>query len=146
MRALSRYPGLAIQLQVMPEIQVNADPQRLAQVFDNTIANAVKYAPGSPVLVNVEQLPDRVHIMIEDHGPGIASEHLPQLFERFYRVQADQTQAHGTGLGLYICRAIILAHQGEMGVESELSKGTIFHIYLPTMDNMQLNPNPQEVL
>ena len=146
MRALSRYPGLAIQLQVMPEIQVNADPQRLAQVFDNTIANAVKYAPGSPILVNVEQLPDRVHIMIEDHGPGIASEHLPQLFERFYRVQADQTMAHGTGLGLYICRAIILAHQGEMGVESELSKGTIFHIYLPTMDDMQLNPNPQEVL
>ena len=145
-RALSRYPGLLVQLQVMPEIIVNADPQRLAQVFDNMISNAVKYAPGSPVLINVKRLDDRVHIAMEDHGPGIPPEHLPHLFERFYRVKNGLTKMHGTGLGLYICHEIILAHQGEINVESELSKGTIFHIYLPVLDDTQLRSNPQEVL
>lgn len=145
-RALSRYPGLQVQLQVMPEIVVNADPQRLAQVFENIISNAVKYAPGSPVLVNVERLNDRVHISMEDNGPGIAAEHLPHLFERFYRVNDDVNKDHGTGLGLYICHEIILAHQGEIGVESELSRGTIFHIYLPVLDDTQLSSTPQEVL
>lgn len=145
MRALSRYPGLEIQIQVMPEMSVNADPQRMAQVFDNMIGNAVKYAPGSPILINVEQMDDRVHITLEDQGPGIAAEHLPHLFERFYRVQSSQHTGHGTGLGLYICSEIIQAHHGEVRVESELSKGTIFHIYLPILTNESVSSTTQEV-
>ena len=145
MRALSRYPGLLIQLQVMPEMTVNADPQRMVQVFDNMISNAVKYAPGSPILINVDQLRDRVHITVEDQGMGIPPEHLPHLFDRFYRVQSSQNQSHGTGLGLYICREIILAHQGEVSVESELAKGTTFHIYLPIDSTNQLNTPEQEI-
>lgn len=146
LRALSRYPGLEIQIQVMPEMIVNADPQRMAQVFDNMISNAIKYAPGSPILINVEHLDDRVHVSLEDRGPGIAVEHLPHLFERFYRVQSSQLTGHGTGLGLYICREIIQAHQGEITVESELNKGTTFHIYLPIFSDEPNSSTTQEVL
>ena len=145
-RALSRYPGLLVQLPVMPETMINADPQRLAQVFDNVISNAVKYAPGSPLLVTVEREDKRVHIALQDKGPGISPEHLPHLFQRFYRVRNAQNKVHGTGLGLYICREIILAHQGEMTVESELSKGTTFHITLPVLEDMRARLTPQEEL
>jgi signal transduction histidine kinase len=129
----------------MPEIIVNADPQRLAQVFENVISNAVKYASGSPILVDVEILDGRVHISLKDQGPGIAAEHVPHIFERFYRIRDSMNKVHGTGLGLYICNQIILAHQGEMKVESELSKGTTFHIFLPLIDHAQLRSTPQEV-
>jgi signal transduction histidine kinase len=142
MRALSRYPGLVMQLQVMPETIVSADPLRLAQVFENIISNAVKYAPGSPIVIDGKQEDSRVHVSLEDQGPGIAPDHLPHLFERFYRVQ---NKVHGTGLGLYISRAIIKAHGGEMNVESELAKGTTFHIYLPLHEDNQGNQTPQEV-
>lgn len=145
MRALSRYPGLVVQLQVMPEIVVNADPQRLAQVFENIISNAVKYAPGSPVLIDVRKSADGVHIAVEDKGPGISPEHISHIFERFYRIQNNLNKVHGTGLGLYICNQIILAHQGQMNVESELSKGTIFHIFMPLLDETKLHATPEEV-
>lgn len=144
MRALSRYPGLQIQLQVMPEIMVNADPQRMAQLFDNFISNAVKYAPGSPIIINVDEIDNRIHISIEDHGPGIPVEHLPHIFNRFYQVPSRQKMGHGTGLGLYICRQIVNAHNGEVSVESDLTKGTTFHIYLPLISKEQITPPEQE--
>lgn len=131
MRAISRYTGLTVQLQVKPDITLFADPIRLAQVFDNLISNAVKYAPGSPIFVNVESLEDRVHIVVQDQGPGIPSEHLEHIFERFYRVPNEGTSTRGSGLGLFICREIIQAHGGEITAQSIVSKGTGFHIYIP---------------
>jgi signal transduction histidine kinase len=131
LRAISRYKGLVVQLQLKPDIVIQADSMRLVQLFDNLLSNAVKYASGSPVFVTVEMLDGRVHIEVQDRGPGIGPEHLPHLFERFYRVPGAQSQAHGTGLGLFICREIVLAHGGEMRVESEKGKGTTFHICLP---------------
>jgi signal transduction histidine kinase len=77
------------------------------------------------------------HMTLSDQGPGIAPENVVHLFKRFYRVPSQNTLIRGTGLGLYICKKIIQAHQGEMDVESELGKGTTFNIYLP-IENMAL--------
>ena len=112
-------------------VQIQADPTRLAQVFDNLLTNAAKYAPGAPVTLVLEKDDGRVHIIVHDDGPGIALEHLDNLFKRFYRVPTNATTVRGTGLGLFICRQIVHAHGGEISVESELGKGTTFHLHLP---------------
>jgi two-component system phosphate regulon sensor histidine kinase PhoR len=72
-----------------------------------------------------------VKIEVEDSGPGIPSEHIPRLFERFYRVPDQTVNVRGTGLGLYICRKIVEAHGGEIGVTSQPGAGTRFNFTLP---------------
>jgi signal transduction histidine kinase len=110
---------------------VRADADRLLQVLDNLLSNAAKYAAGATVTILLEVIDGKVHIAVKDTGPGISPEHLEHLFRRFYRVPDTNTQVRGTGLGLFICRQIVTAHGGEISVESELGKGTAFHIYLP---------------
>lgn len=116
---------------VKPGILVKADPMRLGQVFDNLINNASKYASGSTVIVRLEAEGDHALIKFIDDGPGIDSEHLERIFQRFYRVPETRMAARGSGLGLYICRKIITAHQGEIRAESEIGKGTTFIITIP---------------
>ncbi len=132
MRTRSHHENQEIELIIdTPGLQTQADPSRLAQVFDNILHNAFKYAPGSPIRIKLERTDDRVHIAIQDFGPGIAPQHLEHLFQRFYRVPDNNTTVRGSGLGLYICRKIIQAHQGEISAESQVGQGTTFHIYLP---------------
>lgn len=131
MRELSFFPGMQIQIQVHPGINVWADPMRIAQVFENLLSNAAKYAPGSPVYVTVEQADEMCCISVADEGSGIAPEHLESLFERFYRVPDHHSQVHGSGLGLFICRQIVEAHGGRITVDSQVSQGTTFRVYLP---------------
>jgi signal transduction histidine kinase len=107
------------------------DPARLAQVFDNLLSNAAKYAPGAPITISLDKVDDMAQISIQDIGPGIASEHLPNLFKRFFRVPTNNTTVRGTGLGLFICRQIVRAHGGKISVVSEPGKGTTFNISLP---------------
>ena len=131
-RARSLHENVSIDLNIKARrLQIFADPTRLAQVFDNIIGNALKYAPGSPITITVEKIWDKAHIAIRDYGPGIHNKHLEQIFQRFYRLPEHSTSARGTGLGLYICRKIIQAHDGEITAESQLGEGTTFHIYLP---------------
>jgi signal transduction histidine kinase len=133
LRASSREEKLKIDLRInINGLQVIADPTRLAQIFDNLLNNAVKYAPGSPITIGLDLDNKMARITLSDQGPGIEPEHLVHLFKRFYRVPGQNTSIRGTGLGLYICKKIIQAHQGEMVVESEPGKGTAFSIYLPT--------------
>lgn len=133
LRASSREAKLKIDLRInIIGLQVIADPTRLAQIFDNLLNNAVKYAPGSPISISLDLDNKMARITLSDQGPGIEPEHLVHLFKRFYRVPGQNTSIRGTGLGLYICKKIIQAHQGEMVVESEPGKGTAFSIYLPT--------------
>jgi signal transduction histidine kinase len=128
MRVQSRYKDLELKTE-LPAVFVHADTVRLAQVFENLISNAVKYAPGSPVLVRANQENDNLHIKVKDKGPGIAPEHLSFLFDRFYRVPGET--ASGTGLGLFICKQIIQAHHGNIWVESTVGEGSTFHVVLP---------------
>ena len=132
MRATSRNENMNIKLDIKtPGLKIMADPARLAQVFDNILNNADKYAPHSLITIAVVEQKKRVRIAIKDKGPGIPAEHLDKVFLRFYRIPNQNTAVRGTGLGLYICRKIIQTHNGEIEAESTEGKGTTFNIYLP---------------
>jgi PAS domain S-box-containing protein len=112
-------------------LQVWADPDRVEQVLVNLLTNAAKYsAPESTITVQCHALDDprRVVVHVSDEGIGIAPEHLPRIFDRFY---LTETSEKGVGLGLYICRALIEAMSGQIWVVSEVGKGTTFSFTLP---------------
>jgi PAS domain S-box-containing protein len=106
----------------------NWDPDRLLQVLQNLVGNAIKHGGGG-VTIRVEANDEEARFVVIDRGPGIASEHLPRLFERFYR--ADVSGAGGLGLGLYISRMLIEAHGGRIWAESEPGQGSVFSAALP---------------
>jgi two-component system phosphate regulon sensor histidine kinase PhoR len=107
---------------------VSADRDAVFQVFSNLIDNASKYASqGGRILIGAHDVEGFVQFYVRDFGPGIASEHLPRLFERFYRVdKARSRESGGTGLGLAIAKHIMLAHGGSITAESELNHGCTF--------------------
>ena len=128
-RLRSRYKDLDVELDLQPTPPIQGDGVRVAQVFDNLFSNAIKYAPGSPIHVDLQQKQNSLFVSLADQGPGIPQESLPLIFERFYRVRTEKNT--GTGLGLYICRQIIDAHRGKIWAESILGQGTTFFIELP---------------
>lgn len=131
-RTKSAYPDMEVQLELEDELpQLQVDPTRVAQVLDNLLSNAHKYAPKASVIIRSSTQDGLVKIEVQDSGPGIPAEHIPHLFERFYRVPDHKAAVRGTGLGLYICRKIIEAHNGEIGVQSEEGSGTHFFFTLP---------------
>jgi signal transduction histidine kinase len=138
-RICSRKKELIIDFvsEKIPPIQ--ADSNRIVQVFENLIDNANKYAPGSLITIAVYNRIDHLDVDIADHGPGIPEEHIPFLFERFYRVPG-QVEKRGTGLGLFICKEIINAHHGSISVETSGGQGTIFHINLPVLQPGNYTP------
>jgi two-component system, OmpR family, phosphate regulon sensor histidine kinase PhoR len=113
--------------------EVSADREAIHQVFSNLIENALKYAsPGKRVILGARNTENGVEFYVRDFGPGISSEHLPRLFERFYRVdKARSRESGGTGLGLAIAKHIVMAHQGTIRAESELNHGSTFLFILP---------------
>jgi signal transduction histidine kinase len=131
-RTRSLYPDMELTLEVAEELPiVQIDATRIAQVLDNLLANAHKYAAGARVVVRAMPAGDGVRLDVEDAGPGIAPEHIPNLFQRFYRVPNASSSVRGTGLGLHICRKIVEAHGGEINVESHVGQGTRFSFSLP---------------
>ncbi|MEN6300389.1 MAG: ATP-binding protein [Anaerolineaceae bacterium] len=140
MRATSRLEKMNIELDLQePAFQIVADPTRLAQVFDNLLTNANKYAPNSTINIVLKKEGENALISVQDHGEGIAPEHLENIFKRFYRVPVTNTNVRGTGLGLFICRQIVRAHGGDIWVESTLGKGTTFNIRLPATQSVAEN-------
>jgi signal transduction histidine kinase len=129
-RVRVRRPDLELRAYIEDVPPINADATRLVQVLENLFGNALKYAPGSPLTARVGSDKRAVIFSLKDEGPGIAEEYLPFLFERFYRVQAEASVT-GTGLGLYICRQIVLAHHGKIWAESTLGQGATFFIEFP---------------
>lgn len=114
------------------KLQVFADEHRIDQVIVNMVNNAVKYAPNSKsIYFNIEKKGKTAKISVRDTGPGIAPEKLSHLFERYYRTDASGYQNSGLGLGLYISAEIIRKHNGEIGVDSEVGKGSTFWFTLP---------------
>ncbi|NLG73161.1 MAG: GAF domain-containing protein [Chloroflexi bacterium] len=146
LRVGARNENMVIHLNLgVTGLQIQGDPTRLAQVFENLLTNAAKYAPDSPVTISVDTDGDRARIAVKDQGPGIPADHLPHLFKRFYRVPQKNSTSRGTGLGLYICRQIIPAHNGEITVDSTIGKGTTFYIYLPIDRSTKDGNTSQEV-
>jgi two-component system, OmpR family, phosphate regulon sensor histidine kinase PhoR len=125
--------GIKLQFAGAPEALVMADPDAMTQVFGNLIENSLKYAKeGKRIRVGARQTGSEVEFTVQDFGPGIASEHLERIFERFYRVdKARSRESGGTGLGLAIVKHIVLAHGGRIWAESELGNGASFRFTLP---------------
>jgi signal transduction histidine kinase len=129
-RIMTHHPKLQIEMKIESLPPVLGDGVRLSQVIENLLGNAIKYAPGSKIVVTGSGTDKKVRLSISDEGEGIPEEYIPFLFERFYRVPGERTVT-GTGLGLYICKQIVMAHHGNIWVESVLDRGTTFIIELP---------------
>jgi two-component system phosphate regulon sensor histidine kinase PhoR len=125
--------GVELQSAGAPDAQVLADPDAMHQVFGNLIENSLKYAKaGKRIRAGARLLDSEVEFFVQDFGPGIASEHLDRIFERFYRIdKARSRESGGTGLGLAIVKHIVQAHGGRLWAESELGAGATFHFTLP---------------
>ncbi len=138
--------GIDLRSSGGPDTMVLADPDAMNQVFGNLIENAVKYGKsGKQILVGAETHENGVEFFVRDFGPGIASEHLDRIFERFYRIdKARSRESGGTGLGLAIVRHIVQAHGGRIWAKSELGTGTEFHFTLPAA--VQANTTTRESL
>ena len=128
-REVARSYGVELAIEnAVPDGHVNADREAIHQIFSNLIENALKYAAsGKRVILGARASEQGVEFYVRDFGPGISSEHLPRLFERFYRVdKARSRESGGTGLGLAIAKHIVLAHGGTIRAESELNHGSTF--------------------
>lgn len=110
---------------------IRGDPMRLGQVFENLLNNAVKYAPGSEVWIRINKEDETILTQVEDHGPGVPQRYLAHIFDRFFRNPELEPYVHGSGLGLFICKKIVQAHQGQIFATSSVGEGTTFHIRLP---------------
>lgn len=122
-----------IHLSAPEPIHYTGDPTKIQQCILNLLSNAIHYAgDDKQICVNLSRKEEgRISLIVEDNGAGIAAEHLPHLFERFYRVdRARSRYTGGTGLGLSIVQSIVEAHEGEIRVESTLGKGTRFEILI----------------
>jgi len=113
-------------------VNVYADKSKIEQVFENLVSNAVKYSQAETIELKYKKENGKLRIEVCDDGVGIPSEHLPRLFDRFYRTdKARSRDKGGTGLGLAVVKGIINAHDSDIKVESEVGKGTKFIFYLP---------------
>jgi PAS domain S-box-containing protein len=136
----STTPKRALSLK-MPEGEtapIIADPERIGQVLNNYLTNALKYSPvDRPVEVQLKKEENMVRVLVRDEGPGLTPSEQEQVWERFYQVEGIKRQrgaSVGLGLGLHICREIVEQHQGEVGVESTKGEGSTFWFTLPLVE------------
>lgn len=132
-RVVAAERGIGVQVDHLDQVAIVGDATRLRQLFSNLLDNAVTYTgPGGTVAIALERTREGSRVRISDTGIGIATEHLPRIFERFYRTNAArECNAHGTGLGLAISRSVVQAHHGDITVESAPDQGTTFVVTLP---------------
>ena len=118
-----------------PELTVSGDAQRLEQAIQNLAANAVRHTPpGGRVVLTARRRDGTVHLTVRDTGPGIAPEHLPRVFDRFYKADASRTASgtpSGSGLGLSIVKAIVERHGGSIVASNADGGGAVFEVVLP---------------
>lgn len=134
-KILAEQKGIQIDLSPQENIIINADKDKLKQVFLNVLDNAVKYTlPHGKVKININQMQNYAKLEICDNGIGIPEEDTAHIFDRFYRVDKSRSQS-GFGLGLSIAKSIVEAHKGRISVESTINKGSTFTILLPLLTN-----------
>lgn len=148
---LAQQNNIAVSTGDLPELIVQGDPHHLGRMLMNLIENAIKYTSGVGKRVHVEltREGDWGVVRVRDDGPGIASDHLPYLFDRFYRVdkartQEPQEEVGGTGLGLSIAQWIVLAHHGEIRVQSTIGEGSLFEVRLPLLETEDVTEEGNE--
>ena len=149
---LARQSQVTLATGDLPEVLVRGDPQYLGQMMTNLIENGIKYSSGIGKRVHIELACEQERwgvVRVQDDGPGISNDHLPYLFERFYRVDKARSRRQkgpalsskpgygepgGSGLGLSIVQWIVQAHGGEIRVESKIGAGTLFEVRLPLLN------------
>ncbi|MBI1795163.1 MAG: HAMP domain-containing protein [Chloroflexi bacterium] len=139
MSALAEDRHVKLETGELPELPIRGDRQYLIQMISNLIENGIKYSGADKVVrVETDGTQDKATLRISDSGPGIPPEHLPHLFDRFYRVDAARSQNSddpasptGSGLGLSIVAWVVQAHNGNIKAESRVNEGTTFEITLP---------------
>ena len=131
---LAAAQNVRLQLELSENVIVPGDVFALERAVRNLVENAIRHTPsGEQIIIRAALEPEEARVQVIDAGVGIAPEHLPRLFERFYRVDTARNRAHGgAGLGLSIVKAIIEAHGGSVSVESKLGAGSTFTVRLPT--------------
>ncbi|MFZ2487150.1 MAG: ATP-binding protein [Anaerolineae bacterium] len=132
--ALAAQRGISLQTQIAPDLPlVQVDRERMAQVLANLVTNALRYTPeGGAVTLSAQRVGDnQVQLQVRDTGPGIAADHLPFVFQRFYRADTSRSANGESGLGLAIAKSLIEAHGGTIRVDSIAGKGATFTITLP---------------
>lgn len=142
-RIALEVPERPIQLHVRgAPAWVDVDPDRIAQIMDNLLTNAIKYGDsGTPIRVEVETGAGRASVSVTNQGPGIAPEHMPYLFGRFQRGRdAERRGVKGLGLGLYITRELVEAHQGQIVAESTPGATTTFRFTLALAPQVRAGP------
>jgi heavy metal sensor kinase len=137
-RPLATAKAITLSEQIPRDLTIRGDLDLLIRLHLNLLDNAVKYTPANGrIIIQAEQSSSYVHITISDTGPGITAEHLPHLFERFYRVEGGRSRGWqdngqgGAGLGLAIAHEIARAHGGNLSVQSEVGNGSTFVVRLP---------------
>jgi two-component system, OmpR family, phosphate regulon sensor histidine kinase PhoR len=125
--------GLALTVEARTAAQTRADRKRLELALRNLLDNAVKYTESGSITLKVEPVAgELIRVSVIDTGRGVAAEHLPRLFERFYRVDRGRSRDHGgTGLGLSIVKHVVQLHGGRLGVDSKLGQGSTFWFEIP---------------
>jgi heavy metal sensor kinase len=130
LRPLAEDKGLELVYQIPPNLTLVGDNDELIRLFMNLLSNAIKYTEQGRITISLHQETDKlIEVTIADTGPGIVPEHLPHIFDRFYRTDDSRTTS-GTGLGLAIALSIAQAHGGSIRVESKIGQGTIFIVQL----------------
>jgi signal transduction histidine kinase len=125
-----------LQLELPPEMdQILADRRSMEEVFTNLVNNAINYSPdGGRVTMSAVSRGDYLEVTVQDTGIGIEPQDLSRIFDKFYRVKHPKTrQVIGTGLGLSLVQCLVEAHRGTVEVESEVGRGTLFRVLLPTI-------------
>jgi heavy metal sensor kinase len=146
MRVVAAEKCQQLALEPPPRASVLGNPQQLRRLLFNLLENAIKFTPeGGNISLNLECAKDSVRVIVADTGIGIAAEHLPRVFDRFYRVDAARSRrTGGNGLGLAICRSIAEAHGGTIDVQSQPDCGTRVIVTLPGAIAMQpRRPDPE---
>jgi two-component system phosphate regulon sensor histidine kinase PhoR len=134
LRDASEAKGVALEVRIDPSAkEVFADRTALRQILSNLLENAVRYTPHGAVTVDTEPAPGGVNLSVSDTGTGIPPEHLPRIFERFYRADSGRSrESGGTGLGLAIVRHLVEAHGGKVEAESAAGRGTTMRVFFPS--------------
>lgn len=124
--------GLLLKTRIKDQLRIQGDQTRLTQLLANLVENAIKYTPAGEVTITLERSGREALLQVQDTGVGIPAEHLPHIFERFYRVDKARSRAEGGfGLGLAICDWIARSHGGRITVASTVGRGTTFKVRLP---------------
>ncbi len=146
LRPVAECKGLRFLSETDGPVRLSGDNLGLRQVFFNVLDNSIKYTPpGGEVEVQVNQRDGEAVVTIRDTGIGIAAEHLPHVFDRFYRVDKARSRAEGgTGLGLSIARATVVAHGGRIDLASTPNQGTTCKVMLPKESKLTREPESQE--